>query len=997
MQNKGFVKTFAIALALICLFYLSFTFVTSHYDTKAKEMATVYAQKNAGGNTELYDKLYQAEHDRYLDSMSTEKVWMTFDWTGIEKMKGIGYSLKECREKEIGLGLDLKGGMSVIVEVDVASVLRSLGDVENEAFNTALSQAIAEEKKGSNKDILTLFVEKFQANKGKDQLAGIFSTKLRDQIKPQDKDESVIAVLNTEVNSAADNSFNILRTRIDRFGVVAPNIQKLNDRSDRILIELPGVKEPERVRKLLQGNANLEFWKTYNLSEIQNRLSSISGLSEAVIRSLGDSVSADSIQIQLGFSKPLNAYIQPIGYDGAVVGLVHKNDTTSVGKILRRFASDVKASGERDINFAWGFKPEENTKESFFALYALSPSGMGRNKGPVLDGDVVINAKADQAQHGSAWEVSMQMDSRGTQSWANITGAEKGKSIAIVVDGHVYSAPRVNDKIEGGRSSITGNFTYEDASDLENVLKSGRMKAGVRIIQEDVVGPSLGQEAIDAGIISFLLAIALLMIYMCCAYGVIPGLVANGALLLNLFFTMGTLAAFQAVLTLPGITGLVLTLAMAVDANVLIYERTKEELRAGKNVKTALTDGYKHAFSAIFDANVTSIITGVILIIFGTGAIQGFATTLIIGIAASFLTAVFLTRIFYEFMLEKGKFRNLTFTTPISKNLFVDTKINFLGMTKTITIGIAIFIVVGFASLFFNGLNTGIDFTGGRNYLVRFDKPVNAHDVEEALIPMFYGANVRVITTGAGSQTQVASQLRITTNYQIESATDSAETNVRTILLDGFKKMNMVDQSTTLKDMDDKYIVNSQRVGPSIADDLKASATIAVLIAIICMALYILARFHDKAFSIGTFVAVAHDALFVILAYSLLYKLLPFSMEVDQAFIAAVLTVVGYSINDKVVIFDRIREIRKNYPKRDITTTINEALNSTLGRTVNTGLSSVLVVLCIFLLGGDTIKSFTFAILIGIIIGTFSSLFVATPIAWKMLLKKQLEKTEGEK
>ena len=993
MQNKGFVKTFAIALALICLFYLSFTFVTSSYDKKAKEIATSYAQKNAGGNTELYDKLFQAEHDRYLDSMSTEKVWMTFDWIGI---KDLGYTLKECREKEVGLGLDLKGGMSVIVEVDVASVLRSLGDQDSEAFNTALDQAIAEEKKGSNKDILTLFIEKFQANNGKDKLAGVFSTKLREQqITPQDNDAKVIEALNIEVNSAADNSFNILRTRIDRFGVVAPNIQKLNDRSDRILIELPGVKEPERVRKLLQGNANLEFWKTYDFSEIQGRFYTINELSKTALNSMGDSISSDSIQMLLGFSKPLEAYIKVPG-QGPTVGAFHKNDTTAVGNILRRFAVESRNSGERDVEFAWGFKAEDD-RETLFTLYALSRSGMGRNKGPVLDGDAVVNAKADQSQHGSAWEVSMQMNSQGSQSWANITGAEKGKSIAIVVDGHVYSAPRVNDKIEGGRSSITGNFTYEDAADLENVLKSGRMKAGVRIIQEDVVGPSLGQEAIDAGIISFILAIVVLMIYMCLAYGVIPGLVANSALLLNLFFTMGTLAAFQAVLTLPGITGLVLTLAMAVDANVLIYERTKEELRAGKNVKTAIADGYKHAFSAIFDANFTSIITGVILIIFGTGAIQGFATTLIIGIAASFLTAVFLTRIFYEFMIEKGKFRNLTFTTSITKNLFVDTKINFLAMTKTLTIGVIVFIVIGVGSLFFNGLNTGIDFTGGRNYLVRFDKPVNAQDVEETLIPMFDGANVRVITTGAGSQSKVASQLRITTNYQIESATDSAETNVRTILAEGFKKMNLIDQNTTIEQLDDNYIVNSQRVGPSIADDLKKSASIAVLFAIVFMGLYILVRFRDKAFSVGTLVAVAHDALFVILAYSLLYKIMPFSMEVDQTFIAAILTVVGYSINDKVVIFDRIREIRTNYPKRDVTETINEALNSTLGRTVNTSLSTMLVVLCIFILGGDTIRSFSFAILLGVIIGTFSSLFIATPIAWKMLSKNKTQESEAGK
>lgn len=976
MQNKGFVKTFAIALSLVCLFYLSFTFVTRHYDKKAEEFATAYATKHASGDTQVYDNLYRTQYNHYLDSMSTKKVWLSFEGLGLDMLKNTGYTLKECREKEIGLGLDLKGGMSVIVEVDVATVLRSLGDTDNEAFNAAISETSAEAKT-SNKDYITLFAEKFKAKNGANKLAGIFSTKLRDQLQPTDTDEKVLSVLRTELNAAAENSFTVLTTRIDRFGVVAPNIQKLNDRAERIMIELPGIKEPERVRKLLQGSANLEFWKTYNANEIQQSIMTLDERSKAAIANNNDSTINDSLKTDLGFNKSLIEYFA--GQGGlATLGLFHKNDTAAVGNILRRYPDAYPS----DLKFAWGFKAED-PNETLFALYILK--GDGIKKGPALDGDVVTNVKADQSQRGSTWEVNMKMNSTGAQRWAIITGAEKERCIAIVVDDHVYSAPRVNDKIEGGSSSITGNFTYADANDLENVLKSGRMKVGVRIIQEDVVGPSLGQEAIDAGIISFIIALVILMIYMCLCYGLIPGLVANSALLINLFFTMGTLAAFGAVLTLPGITGLVLTLGMAVDANVLIYERTKEELRAGKNTKAAIEDGYKNAFSAIFDANLTSVITAAILIIFGTGAIQGFATTLIIGIVASFITAVFLTRIFYEYMLGKGKLRNLTFTTPLTKNLLVNPTIDFLKKTKTAAIVFGVIIIAGVASLFINGLNSGIDFTGGRNYLVRFDQQVNAGDVERTLIPILEGSNVRVITSGAGSQAQTASQIRITTNYLVEDSSDDAEAKVTAKLTEGLKQLNLIEPGKTFED----YKQSSQLVGPSIADDLKTSATIAVLFAILCMGLYILFRFRDMAFSVGTLVAVAHDALFVILVYSLCYKFMPFSMEIDQAFIAAILTVVGYSINDKVVIFDRIREIRTNYPKREITGVINEALNSTLSRTVNTSLSTMIVVFCIFILGGDTIRSFTFAILIGIIIGTFSSLFIATPVAWKMLLKKQ--------
>lgn len=975
MQNKGFVITFSILLTLVCLFYLSFTFVSRSYDKKAVEIASSYATEHAKGDNQLYDELYNQEYNRYLDSMSTERVW--FNFTG-----DMGYTLKEVREREIGLGLDLKGGMSVIVEVDAAEVLRSLGDIDNEAFNKALAEASEENIKGSNRDFITIFVDKFRAANGNNKLAGIFSTKLRDQVSATDQDDKVIAALRTELQSVADNSFNVLRTRIDRFGVVAPNIQKLDNRAERIMVELPGVKEPERVRKLLQGSANLEFWKTYSLQEIQGYLSALNERSrEALAGGTSDStaVAGDSTQVvapaNVGFSKPFYENFKSGGY-GAVVGLVHKNDTAAVNTILYKYRDSYPS----DLKFAWGFKAED-LRETEIALYALR--GDGIRKGPALDGEVVVSARADQSQNSAAWEVDMQMNSVGTQRWATITGAEMGKSIAIVLDGHVYSAPNVNSKIEGGRSQITGNFTAEDAKDLENVLRSGKMKAGVRIVQEDVVGPSLGQEAIDAGMISFILALIVVMLYMCLAYGFIPGLIADAALLLNLFFTMGILASFGAVLTLPGITGLVLALGMAVDANVLIYERAKEELRAGKNTKVAIMDGYKHAFSAIFDANLTSVITAAILIIFGTGAIQGFATTLIIGIVASFITAVFLTRVFYDTMLNKGKFRNLTFTTPLTKNLFINTKINFLGMTKKIVIVSAIILVAGIASMFVNGLNRGIDFTGGRNYLVRFDQTVSTGDIARALEPEFEGASLSVLTSGSASQSSSTSQVRITTNYMVENSSDEAEAEIRAKMTKALQPY--IASGTTIDD----YIQSSQRVGPSIAEDLQKSATIAVILAIICMGLYILFRFRDVAFSVGTLVAVAHDALLVILLYSIFYKIMPFSMEVDQSFIAAILTVIGYSINDKVVIFDRIRENRLLYPKRGATETFNDSLNSTLGRTINTSVSTLLGVFIIFLLGGDTIRSFTFAIFIGIIIGTYSSLFVASPVAWAMLKRKE--------
>ena len=975
MQNKGFVKVFAVLLTLVCLYYLSFTFVTNHYENKAKEYAN--------GDLKL--------ETQYLDSLATENVYL-------------GYTLKECREKEIGLGLDLKGGMNVILEIDAAAVLRSLGNEDDPQFLQALSQATEENRKGSNKDYISLFIEKYQAINPSSKLAGVFSSKLRDKISPTDDNNKVRSVLVDELQSVADNSFNVLRTRIDRFGVVAPNIQKL-DRAERILIELPGIKEPERVKKLLQGSANLEFWKTYSIAEAEQYLMDLDRKTSDMLALAGksvknDSITSDSLDViestNLGYTKSFTSYFakpeqlqnpkQEYMVGGAAVALVHMNDTAAVNVIINKY-KDLYPS---DLKFGWGFKAVDK-RESFYQLYTLR--GDGTKKGPALDGDVIVGAKADQVERGSAWGVSMQMNSAGAKRWATITGVEAEKkektgtpgAIAIVLDGYVYSAPSVQNKIEGGNSQITGNFTIEEAKDLENVLKSGKMKAGVRIVQEDIVGPSLGQEAINAGVISFIIALIVLMIYMCVAYGIIPGMIANGALLLNLFFTLGVLASFHAVMTLPGIAGLVLTLAMAVDANVLIYERTREELRAGKNVRNAVLDGYKHAFSAIFDANVTSIITGAILIYFGTGPIRGFATTLIIGISASFFTAVFMTRLVYEYAFSKGKFMNLTFCTSVTKDLLINTKFNFLGMSKKAFAISGAIVIAGIVSLFTLGLNNGIDFTGGRNYIVRFDNPVKTSDMEQTLAPVFEGSTVRVITIGSSNQ------VRITTNYKIEDGNDNVELEIRDKLNTALKSYMSAGSNI------DSYIQSSQKVGPSIADDLKTAAVGAVLAAIICMALYILIRFRDVAFSVGTLVAVAHDAVMVIFIYSFFHKIMPFSMEVDQTFIAAILTVVGYSINDKVVIFDRVREFRHLYPKRDTFTIVNESLNTTLTRTINTTLSSLLVVFCIFLLGGDTIRSFTFAMFIGIFFGSYSSVFIATPIAYNMLKKKGGDNKDDKK
>ena len=999
MQNKGFVKVFAVLLTLVCLFYLSFSFVTRHYNNKAAEYA-------AGD---------PAKESAYLDSLSTQKVWL-------------GYTLKECREMEITLGLDLKGGMNVVLELNVADVIRSLSNNnQDENFNKALDLAYAHQA-GSNKNFIDLFAEEYKALDSNARLSAIFSTfELKEKITPQSTDAQVVTVLKEELQSAIDKSFNVLRTRIDRFGVVSPNIQRL-ETAGRILVELPGVKEPERVRKLLQGSANLEFWETYKLPEIYQQLVAADNAlatllnkdaqteetaateeapaAEAQPAATDSTSNTDSLLAELNqesqenaaatqsmeeFAKqhPLFALLQISQYNGqlapgATVGVAMAKDMDKISEYLNM--KQVKELLPRNLSLKWSVKAIDE-KEQYFELYALKTSN--RDGSPALGGDVVTDANADFVQQVGRSEqmVNMVMNAEGAKAWARLTKENIGNQIAIVLDEMVYSAPNVNDEITGGRSQITGHFTPEEAKDLANVLKSGKMAASVHIVQEDVVGPSLGQEAINAGVISFVIALVLLMVYMCLFYGLVPGLVADGALVLNIFFTMGVLASFQAVLTLPGIAGMVLTLGMAVDANVLIYERTKEELRAGKGLGKAIADGYGNAFSAIFDSNLTSIITGIVLFYFGTGPIRGFATTMIIGLGANFLTAVFLTRIVYEALLAKEKLNNVTFTTSITKDLLQNPKVNFLGARKKGYLIPATIIVLGAISMATIGLNNGIDFTGGRNYVIRFDKEVQTEAVRELLTEQLEG-KVSVIQIGT------ADQVRVSTNYKIDSNDPSVDQEIEQKLYDGVK--SLLPDGTTVSQFTDSYIQSSQKVGPSMADDIKNAAILAVIFAMICMAAYILLRFSDISFSIGAFASVATTTLCIISFYTLLWKILPFSMEVDQTFIAAILTIIGYSINDTVVVFDRIRETIALYPKRDRYQVINEALNSTLCRTLNTSLTTLVVVLCIFILGGATIRSFTFAILLGIIVGTYSTLFVATPIAYELQKKKINKRAAAE-
>ena len=996
MQNKGIVKFIAIVLILVCCFYLSFTFVTRHYESKAAAMGEQAGQE-------------------YLDSIMNEKVYC-----------GI-YSFKQCRELEMGLGLDLKGGMNVILEVSVPDVIDVLADHKTDAaYKKSMEEAKKEEETSQN-DFISLFIKYWKQNSNGRPLAAVFATQqMKGKVSTQSSDSEVESALRAEVQSAVDNSFNVVRNRIDKFGVVQPNIQKLEGQSGRIMVEMPGVKEPERVRKLLQGSANLEFWETYNsqeiaplLTQLNQKYAALNGNAAADTTAVAaadtaavdttaataatdltaklakkDAAASSADKEQALKANPLFAVFQPVPQGLAIVGYANARDTAQVNKVIY---SEIAATIlPAECKLRWGAKPEdfggENTRGDIFALYALKitePNG----RAP-LEGDVITSSKDDFDQMGHP-SVSMQMNSDGARRWSQITKQNIGRGVAIVLDDAVYSAPRILTQIDGGNSQITGNFTIEDTKDLANTLNSGKMPAPTRIVQEEVVGPSLGAQSIKQGIISFIVAFVLLMVYMIMLYGFIPGIMADIALLFNLFFTLGILTSFQAALTMPGIAGIVLTLGTAVDANVLIYERIKEELKHGLGLKEALQKGYSNAFSAIFDSNVTSLITGFILLFFGTGPVKGFATTWIIGIFCSFFTAVFLTRLVYENRLKKDKWLNLTFVTGYSKNLMQNAKYNFMGTYKKS------FLVWGVAAVLFcvsfavRGLSQSIDFTGGRNYTVILDKQVPVEQVRQALAGAYVNsigenagkeANINVIRLGAESEKKV----RVQTNWNIEASDAETDKEATVILFNALKKANLitVSDATTFalpEETAGGTIESSAKVGPAVAKDITYGAIISVIIALIAIFLYILLRFRNVAYSTGATIALALDALVVIGMYSALWGWVPMSLEIDQVFIGAILTVIGYSINDKVVVFDRIRENFQLYGKRDRQQLFNDSLNQTLARTINTSVTTLIVLLCIFILGGDSIRSFSFAMILGVIFGTLSSLFIAAPTAFLVM------------
>ena len=982
MQNKGFVKVFAVLLTLVCVYYLSFSFVTSHYENVASQMPAKAGQ-------------------RYLDSMKNERVWMF-------------KTLQECQEYQLGLGLDLKGGMNVTLEVSVPDVIKNLAadNVSDPNFAKAFAKAAGEAEKTQD-DFLTLFIRDYQEIAGKDKLSSVFATQqLGDKINVRSTDKQIESVLREKVKDAIDNSYNVLRSRIDRFGVAQPNIQKLEGGSGRIMVEMPGVKEPERVRKLLQTSANLEFWETYTFADIWPELqaldSKLVGGGDAKADSTKTAAAEKDTAVTTGLESklkgataksetkadaaavavnkkahPLLSMIMPAQNSregSAVVGYVASYDTAEVNKILN--SPEAKATLRGDVSLKWGVKSSDMfPKADIYELFAIRVPADG--KAP-LEGNAISDARADFDQYGKPM-VSMSMNNEGARVWANLTKNNINKAIAIVLDGVVYSAPNVINEISGGNSTITGNFTTEDTKDLSNVLKGGKMDAPVKIVQDDTVGPSLGQESINKGLVSCAVAFVLLMVYMCLLYGFKPGMVANSALLVNIFFILGVLASFQAALTMSGIAGIVLTLGMAVDANVLIFERTKEELAAGKNIKSAMADGYSNAFSAIVDSNVTSIITGIILFYFGTGPIRGFATTLIIGLLASVFTAVWLTRIVFEHYLNKDKWQNMTFTTAMSRNFLHGTKFKFMNFYHKSFIVWAVALVVCFVGFGVRGLSSGIDFTGGRNFNVIFDNPVVPEDVHAAIAPNVGDATVTVLALGTDGR-----NVRVSTNYKIDSNDPSVDSEIEHILYKSLKDKFLAKDVTfeVFKDRDNQKggsIVSSQKVGPSVAKDVTYGAIRAVIFALIAIFLYILVRFRNVAFSVGSTVGLVCDALLIIGVYSLLWGVLPFSLEVDQTFIAAILTCIGYSINDKVVIFDRIREFMHLYPKRDLQELFNTSINTTLTRTINTSSTTLLVLLCIFFLGGESIRSFSFAMILGVVFGTCSSIFISAPLAYLVL------------
>lgn len=989
MQNKGIVIVLSVLLTLASIFYLSFSVATSYYDSQAAKIKDPVAQQD------------------YKDSV---------------KYLGI-YSYKKCLETQIGLGLDLKGGMNVVLEISVPDVVDMLADHKTDAaYRKSMEEAIKEEET-SQSDFISLFIKHYRQNALGHRLAEVFATQqLKGKVSTQSTDAEVERALRAEVQTAIENSYIVVRNRIDKFGVVQPNIQKLEGQEGRIMVEMPGIREPERIRKLLQGSANLEFWETFNSEEVTPYLAQLdqivaNGGEQADTTAVKDTAvvaqetakattakpkfqinkdasaaetaaaQADAQTEQAHKLHPLLSRLQTTPQGSlSIVGYAHVRDTAAIDKII--YSEAAKRVLPSDLKLMWSAKPTDGlSAKNIFELHALKVT-QSNGRAP-LEGDVITDARDEFNSVTGRPTVNMEMNSDGARRWASLTKANVGRAIAIVLDGSVYSAPRVNGEISGGSSEISGNFTIEDTKDLANTLKSGRMPAPARIVQEDVVGPSLGAQSIQQGLISFVIAFIILMAYMVILYNFIPGMLANMALLFNLFFTLGIMSSFQTALTMPGIAGLLLSLGMAVDANVLIYERAKEELAKGLAVKSAIKAGYENAFSAIFDSNLTSIITGVILAVFGSGPIRGFALTLIIGICCSFFTAIYMTRLVYDHKMKKDKWQNLTFSTPISRKMPQNTNFNFMGNYKRSFIIWGALTLIFIISFMFRGFSKSIDFTGGRNYVVKFEKAVQPEQIRDALEGAFGESTFSAIALGVDGKT-----IRITTNYKIESNNPATDEEVENILFTSLKKAGFVTQ-----DSFDKFrnpdireggsIISSAKVGPSVAKDITRSAVISVVIAIIAIFLYILLRFRNVAFSLGSTLALTFDTIFVLGMYSLLWGLVPMSLEVDQTFIGSILTVIGYSINDKVVVFDRIRENMHLYGKRDRWTLFNDSLNQTLARTVNTGSATLLVLIICFFFAGESIRSFSLAMILGIVFGTFSSIFVAAPIAYFTLGRKE--------
>ena len=991
MQSKGFIKLVAILLALACIYQLSFSFKTRSVEKDAVEYAAKFPQEEQ-----------VAMEQYYLDSIQNKVVYNV----GIAQ-----FTYKQCKEKEVNLGLDLKGGMNVMLEIQVEDVVKSLaGDSKNDpAFVAAIEKAAIALKEGAG-DYIGAFADAYAEESNGAPLVDIFISPDRKDIKPGMSNDEVVKILRQETDDAISASFNIIRSRIDHFGVMQPNIQRLPN-SNRILVELPGVKEPERVRKLLQGTASLEFWTTYNGAELLPALlradrvvKTVYGEELVAEATVAETAPAEAEQTTALIEEvaeqpaevvaeptsrytreqnPLLAILNPDYAGGAVIGAAVAADMATINKYLA--LPEVRDCFPSDVAFKWAIKGDANADGRMY-LYAIKVE-RADGKAP-LDGSVISDARATYAQTGASAEVSMSMNSNGITEWAQLTADNIGKCVAIVLDGYVYSAPVVRQKIEGGNSSISGDFTIQEAQDLANVLKSGKVPAPARIIQDTVVGPSLGQESINSGLLSFVIAFILVLIYMGLFYKT-AGWVSDVALLANVFLLMGFLVSFGAVLTLPGIAGIVLTMGMAVDANVIIFERIKEELRGGKGLSVAIKDGFKNAYSAIIDGNLTTIITGVVLYIFGSGPVQGFATTLVVGIITSLFCAIFITRLLIEWIV--GKWGTIAFSRKWSENWLTNVRFDFVGKRKISYIVSSVLILCGVISLFVQGLNLGVEFTGGRTFVVRFDQNVTAEQVRAQLQEAFADAEDAANASFEVKQYGEENQMRIVTQYKHDDTSEATTEEVEILIYNALKPLYSYDITLDgFKNTQDDVngIISADKIGPAIAKDMTTGAIWAILFSLVAIGLYITARFKKWQWASGATLALIHDAFMIIGAFSLLYAFMPFNLEIDQAFIAAILTIIGYSINDTVVIFDRIREYNVLYPKRSIKENINNALCSTLARTLNTSGTTLVTLLAIFIFGGATIRGFVFALIIGIIVGTYSSLFIATPLAYDMLPKK---------